>query len=343
MAIKYPDRIKLAQLPTPMQPLDRITELLSTPYGGPRLWVKRDDLTESAMSGNKLRKLEFIIAEAQERGCDTLITCGGEQSNHCRATALAAAKTGMQAHLILRAANQDAECEADGNLLVDYLAGAAVSIYPLQQYLRELPDLFQHWAQHYESLGQKALCIPTGGSDGLGIWGYIRGTEELLQDCVAAGIQPDYVVCATGSGGTQAGLTLGGHLLGCDFQVLGYAVCDDRQYFIDKVAADVHDWCRRYGQLVQADQLRVAVNDSYIGPGYGIADRAVYETIAMAARLEGLLLDPVYTGKAFHGVLEDIKAGKFAGCRDLVFVHTGGQFGVFPHRGQFGVPEARNA
>ena len=337
MSIDYPERVSLAQLPTPLQPLERITERCSAPFGGPRLWVKRDDLTESAMSGNKLRKLEFIIAEARARGCDTLITCGGEQSNHARATALAAAKSGLHAHLILRgSAGSSSNAEVDGNLLVDHLAGASVSIYPLKQYINELPELFASWTAHYERAGRKALEVPTGGSDGLGIWGYIRAAEEIVRDCAAAKIDPEHIICATGSGGTQAGLTLGAHLLGANAQVTGFAVCDDRAYFVDKVSSDVADWNQRYGQKVAPGDLRIAVNDSYIGPGYGIADRPVYETIALAAQLEGILLDPVYTGKAFHGLLEEIKAGTYNGCRDVVFVHTGGQFGLFPHRAQFG-------
>ncbi|WP_295799933.1 D-cysteine desulfhydrase family protein [uncultured Microbulbifer sp.] len=337
MNIEYPERVSLAQLPTPLQPLDRITERYSKPYGGPRLWVKRDDLTESAMSGNKLRKLEFIIAEARATGCDTLITCGGEQSNHARATALAAAKAGLHAHLVLRgAATASNNAEVDGNLLVDHLAGASVSIYPLKQYINELPELFASWSAYYEERGHKALAVPTGGSDGLGIWGYIRAAEELMQDCAAAQIAPEHVICATGSGGTQAGLTLGAHLLGANTQITGYAVCDDRAYFVDKVSKDVADWKERYGKNIAPELLRIAVNDQYIGPGYGVADKAVYETIALAAQLEGILLDPVYTGKAFHGLLEEIKLGAYGGCRDIVFVHTGGQFGLFPHRAHFG-------
>ncbi|MFV8782729.1 D-cysteine desulfhydrase family protein [Microbulbifer sp. SA54] len=339
MSIAYPDRVKLANVPTPLQPLDRISQLYSKPYGGPRLWVKRDDLTESAMSGNKLRKLEFIIAEALATGCDTLITCGGEQSNHCRATALAAAKMGLKSHLILRGGAAPVSGEdADGNLLVDYVAGANVSIYPLRQYLDELPALFAHWARHYETMGGRALCIPTGGSDGLGIWGYIQAAEELAQDFQQHDIEPEHIVCATGSGGTQAGLTLGGYLLGAGYQVTGYAVCDDNDYFVRKVIDDVSDWCRRYDKTLAPERLNIAVNDRYIGPGYGVADAAVYETIAKLAQTEALLLDPVYTGKAFHGLLEEIKAGTYEGCRDLVFVHTGGQFGVFPHRAHFQRP-----
>lgn len=335
MKIQYPARERLANLPTPLQPLDKISERFSLPHGGPKIWIKRDDLTESAMSGNKLRKLEFIIAEARARGCNTLITCGGEQSNHCRATALAAAKVGLKAHLILRQGRSDAAGVPDGNLLVDYLAGAEVSIYPLREYLDSLPQLFEHWSAYYEQQGDRALCIPTGGSDGLGIWGYLAGAEELLADCKAAGFAPDSVVCASGSGGTQAGLTLGCQLFESGAEVTGYAVCDDAEYFVNKVAADVQDWADRYRQSFSLDENRIHVIDDYIGPGYAIATEEIYQTIALAAQLEGILLDPVYTGKAFHGMLQDIRRGHYAGCQNLVFMHTGGQFGIFPQRSGF--------
>ncbi|MBB5210340.1 D-cysteine desulfhydrase family protein [Microbulbifer hydrolyticus] len=336
MSIQYPARERLANLPTPLQPLDRISEQFSLPHGGPKIWIKRDDLTESAMSGNKLRKLEFIIAEARARGCNTLITCGGEQSNHCRATALAAAKTGMKAHLILRGGSGTGAPETpDGNLLVDYLAGAQVSLYPMREYVDTLPQLFEQWARFYEQQGDRALCIPTGGSDGLGIWGYLLAAEELLEDCRREGFAPDRLICASGSGGTQAGLTLGCQVFGSSADVTAYAVCDSTDYFIDKVRQDVADWAHRYRQAFPFDESRIHVIDDYIGPGYAIATEEIYQTIALAAQLEGILLDPVYTGKAFHGMLQDIKQGKYSGCKNLVFVHTGGQFGVFPQRTGF--------
>ncbi|WP_105104181.1 D-cysteine desulfhydrase family protein [Microbulbifer pacificus] len=336
MNIQYPARERLANLPTPLHPLRRITELFSTPFGGPQVWIKRDDLTESAMSGNKLRKLEFIIAEARTRGCNTLITCGGEQSNHCRATALAAARVGMKSHLILRGGHELAtEYLPDGNLLVDYLAGARVSLYPLKEYLSRLPQLFEEWTDHYRTQGDRALCIPTGGSDGLGIWGYVQCAEELFKECREQGFFPDRLVCASGSGGTQAGLTLGCQLLGVDTQVTGYAVCDSEAYFVSKIQEDIQHWAEKYAQTFPFDAQRISVNDKYIGPGYGMATEEIYQSIALAAQLEGILLDPVYTGKAFHGLLQDIEQGRYAGCRHVVFVHTGGQFGIFPQRAGF--------
>lgn len=332
MDLDYPPRVGLAHLPTPLQPLDRITEKFSTPHGGPRIWVKRDDLTETAMSGNKLRKLEFIAGEARARGCDTLITCGGVQSNHCRTTALVGARLGMRVQLILRG---EPEAIPDGNLLVDQIAGAATAFYPARQYFEELPELFSHWQEFYAERGHKAFCIPTGASDGLGIWGYITGAEELLADCRERGFEPEHIVCATGSGGTQAGLTLGCHLLGSGACVTGYAVCDNAEYFQRKVREDVRHWVSLSGNSIDEKTLNVQVNADYVGPGYGEAEEPVYRAIAEAASLEGLLLDPVYTGKAFYGLLQELHKDSYRDCENLIFVHTGGQFGLFPHREMF--------
>ncbi len=328
MALSYPARLSLAQLPTPLQLMQRA----SAEWGqGSRLWVKRDDLTGSVLSGNKLRKLEFVVAQARADGCDTLITCGGIQSNHCRATALVAAQLGMRCHLVLRGQPTDAP---DGNLLLDYLAGAEISFYPLRQYQRELPDLLKQWSDHYAKQGHRAHVIPTGASDGLGIWGYIAAAEELSEDMDAAGIDRALWLTATGSGGTQAGLTLGAALHDAPAEVWGVAVCDDAAYFDQKARADIQDWEHQFQQSPPAD-LEIRTLENYVAPGYGRAHAEVFDTIARLARLEGLVLDPTYTGKAFHGLTRELAAGRFEEFEDIVFVHTGGVFGMFPQRQQF--------
>lgn len=325
MALVYPRKIDLAQTPTPLQYLERASQQWGH---GHRLWVKRDDLTGCTLSGNKVRKLEFITAHAIDNGYDTLITCGGLQSNHCRATAFAGAQLGLQVHLLLRG---DEPEQQDGNLLLDHLAGAEVSCYPVKQYVREIDQLFARWQQHYAAQGRKALVIPTGGSDGIGVWGYIAACEELAQDFKSADIAQAHIVTATGSGGTQAGLTLGTALHQLPATVWGVNVCDDEQYFIDKVAHDSADWRQRYPGVPDID-FETRVLDGYVGQGYGVASPEVFTLIAQLARLEGLVLDPVYTGKAFAGMLAEIAAGRFEGCRDIVFMHTGGIFGLFPQR-----------
>ena len=328
MALAYPRKIDLACTPTPLQYLARASEKWGC---GHRLWVKRDDLTGSTLSGNKVRKLEFIAAHAIDNDYDTLITCGGLQSNHCRATAFAGAQLGLHVHLLLRG---EAPAVPDGNLLLDHLAGAAVSCYPPRQYFSELSELFEHWQAHYAGLGRKALAIPTGGSNGIGVWGYIAACEELAADLSAAGIPSAHIVTATGSGGTQAGLTLGAALHQLPAAVWGVNVCDDEQYFLDKVASDVADWHRRFPE-VAAVNVEPRVLDGYVGEGYGIAGEEIFALIAELSRLEGLVLDPVYTGKAFAGMLAEIAGGRFEGCQDIVFVHTGGIFGLFPQGASF--------
>ncbi len=322
-----PPRLPLAQLPTPLQPLDRLSEWLGE---GVRLWVKRDDLTGSVLSGNKVRKLEFTLAQALQDGCDTIITCGGVQSNHCRATALLCAQLGLRCHLILRGAEPDV---GDGNLLLDQLAGAQIEFHPARFYQSNLDSLLNAAKQRSDDAGHPAFIIPTGASDGIGVWGYLMAADELRQDFARAAIAPQHIVCATGSGGTQAGLTLGARLLNLPSQVWGVNVCDDEAWFLNKVRQDVADWRDRYQPDFDLASLDTRVIDGYVGAGYAMADEAVFETIASVARLEGLILDPVYTGKAFHGLLNELRRGRLTGS-DLVFVHTGGTFGLFPQRDQ---------
>ncbi len=328
--LPLPPRLALAQRPTPLQPLDR----LSAALGGPRLWVKRDDLTGSTLSGNKVRKLEFALALALEQRCDTVITCGGLQSNHCRATALLCAQLGLRCVLVLRGEPQPPH---DGNLLLDHLAGAEIHTYPSARYQRELPALLQQAAADCSG---NAFVIPTGASDGIGAWGYIAACGELADDFASAGIAPQHIVCATGSGGTQAGLSAGVQLHGIGATVWGMAVCDSAAWFENKVRSDLRDWQRRYGAMaavaaLDIDALPVQVIDDYIGPGYAVADDAVFETIGRVARAEGLVLDPVYTGKAFHGLIAELQRGRFGSDGDVVFIHTGGIFGLFPQRDRF--------
>lgn len=321
--LKFPRKNELARTPTPLQYLERA----SARWGrGHRLWIKRDDLTGCLLSGNKVRKLEYITAFAQDEGYDTLITCGGIQSNHCRATAFAGAQLGMPVHLVLRGEPSGAP---QGNLLLDHLAGAMVSHYPTAEYVRGLEGILAELQQHYAQQGRRALVIPTGGSDGLGVWGYLSAALELATDLEHAEVDSAHLVCATGSGGTQAGLTLGTALFELPLTVWGVNVCDDERYFLDKVAADVADWQAR-NPGVTTQELPTRVLDGYVGAGYARASSSVFELIAELSRLEGVLLDPVYTAKAFSGLIAEIEKGRFEGTRDIVFVHTGGIFGVFP-------------
>ena len=293
--------------------------------------MKRDDLTGAALTGNKIRKLEFIAAHALEHGFQTLVTCGGVQSNHCRATALVAAQLGLDCHLVLRA--DDEPEQNTGNFLLDQLAGAAFEILPAKEWATQLKAIYARLESEFAKAGRPALMIPTGGSDSLGVWGYIAATEELRGDLAEYGIERAALTLATGSAGTQTGLTAGVAMFDLPLDVVAYAVCDDADWFNRRV---VHDWQAsqvRWPQLPQID-LAPHTRDHSVGPGYGRADAPVYELIAELTRLEGVVLDPVYTGKAFRGLVTDLRAGFYQDVDDIIFVHTGGVFGLFAHEPQ---------
>lgn len=331
MIFSYPPRLKLAQTPTPLELLSRF----SAEIGGPRIWVKRDDMTGSGVSGNKIRKLEFSLAKALQDGCDTVITCGGVQSNHCRTTALLCAQLGLRCHLILRGSENS---ETDGNLLLDRLVGAEINFYTNTEFQQRGDEIYQQWVDHYAAKGSKAMVIPVGASDGIGLWGYIAACEELKTDFARENIQPKHIICATGSGGTQGGLTVGNTLYDLGATVWGINVCDDEAYFLNKVSEDIRQWQQWYPENIDAgfnpEQLGINVIDGYVGAGYAKASEDIFNTIKKVATLEGLILDPVYTGKAFYGMLDQIKLGLFDDTEDIIFIHTGGIFGLFPQREQ---------
>ena len=328
--MKYPNRLNLANLPTPLTPLERFT----IPNFDVKIWVKPDELTGMEVSGNKIRKLEFTIAHALDEGCDVLITCGGVQSNHCRATAILGARLGIKVHLILRGEKPE---HPDGNLLMDYLVGAEISFLPQQEWGKHV-ELAHELRQQYHQQGSKAHFIPIGATDEIGLWGYIAASEELKNDFETNGISPDYIVTATGSGGTQGGLVVGSKLFDLPGQVVAFNVCDDAEYFDNKIREDVAFWKQSYNMELNEDDLDICTIEGYVGPGYGTADKEVFKTIAELARIEGLFLDPVYTGKAFHGMVNEIQKGaegRLPRASNVVFVHTGGLFGVFPQQQNF--------
>ncbi len=326
MTFTFPPKISLARLPTPLQPLSRLTAMV----GGPNLWVKRDDLSEFGPGGNKIRKLEYVVCEAIAQGADTLITCGGLQSNHCRATALIAARLGLKCHLLLRG---DAPAHFEANTFLAQLAGASIQCFPWREY-QQLDALFEKEAQALKLRGHNPFLIPTGASDEIGLWGYIEAARELLTDIGEHLKGSTLVVCSTGSGGTHTGLAVG-FAESSGPTVRAYAVCDSREYFVQKADKDIRSWQARYSVQTNIRAKALDFVDDYIGPGYAKPYQKMLDTIKFVASSEGLLLDPVYTGKAFHGLLEDIRGGKLNQFENVVFVHTGGVFGVFPYRGDF--------
>ena len=320
-----PARISLARLPTPLEPLTRLSAVYGT-----RIWIKRDDLTDTVASGNKIRKLEYSIGQALAEKADVLVTWGGIQSNHCRATAVLAARLGLKCHLILRG---NEPSEKDGNLLIDNLVGAEITFASLERY-QEMDHTYERLQAEYATQGLKTYRIPVGASDEVGLWGYINCASELKEDFKSAGISPGAIVSATGSGGTLAGLIIGSALHELKTQIVAFNVCDDEVYFKQKISTDFELWEERYGGSLNTKQLPINVIDGYVGPGYGRATPEVFKTIREVAGLEGIILDPVYTGKAFHALLQETMSGKFQGLSDIVFIHTGGMLGLFPQKHQ---------
>ena len=274
-----------------------------------------------------MRKLEFLAAQALNTGCTVLVTAGALQSNHCRATAGVAAQLGLKCELILRGEEQ----ELSGNYLLSKMLNAEITYVSRRTTGDEmsvhLADAEQRWLEK----GEKALTIPIGGSDATGIWGYILAVEELMADMDHHGLSHTAIVHATGSGGTQAGLNAGVLLHGVSSDVISYAVCDDEVYFNAKAQEDWEN-LRAYRPELPPVPIKTLTNDHYIGPGYGRAGDEIFDTLTELARLEGITLDPVYTGKAFHGLITDLSRNTFASeASDIIFMHTGGVFGIFPH------------
>jgi D-cysteine desulfhydrase len=319
--IRQPERIRRARLPTPIDHARRLSQKL-----GVELLVKRDDLTGAALSGNKIRKLEFLFAEAVAQGCDTVITCGGEQSNHCRATALAAAELGLGSFLLLRTDDPKAPPTAEANILLDKLAGATIRWVSRDEYKRRA-QLFVEVQGHLAAQGKKAYVIPEGGSNALGAWGYVSCIEELAQEL---GDKPITIVYAAGSGGTGAGIILGIKLLKLPWRAVGVNVCDDREYFVAAIGEIVEQAIARWSLGVEFSRDEIEILDGYVGIGYAKSRPEELATLRDVARAEGLVLDPVYTGKAFHALATELARDKNAFGPRVLFIHTGGIFGLFP-------------
>lgn len=328
-SLNFPPRLDLAQRNTPLIPLRR----LSSTLGGPTIWLKRDDLTDMLASGNKLRKLEFALAQAKQQGADTILTYGGVQSNHCRATAIVGARLGLQVHLLLRGDNPG---NADGNLLLSHLCGARIQHISYRAFKNDLPDITEQIKKRYNSQEHKVYDLALGASDAVGLWGYIDCARELEQDCQKNGIKADHILCATGSGGTLGGLIIGNATFNLGAQVWGVNVCDNAEYFQQKIDEDFSQWKQQYKPSLDSKSLAIDIIEGYVGPGYAKADASVFSTIRQVAELEGIIFDPVYTGKAFHALLTEIEKGeRFKNAKNIIFVHTGGLFGLFPQKENF--------
>ena len=325
-------RAPLAFLPTPITPLLQLSKLL----GGPELFIKRDDQTGLATGGNKTRKLEFLLGQAIHAGADALITAGSLQSNHARQTAAAAAQHQLECHLILRTPDgRPPRQTPNGNLLLDHLLGAVLhwtdEPAPYNQTITQVET-------ELAASGRRPYVIPYGGSSPVGIMGYAAAMLEYAAQAAALGAFDAHVI-ATSSGGTQAGMLLGAHLagLGAGVRILGISVDRSR----DALAADVATLANEGAALLdldwRIDAQNVAIDDSYLGGGYAVIGEPEREAIALVARTEGLLLDPVYTGRAMAGLIDLIRRGEFRPGGRVLFWHTGGAPALFAFADELGL------
>jgi len=319
---KFP-RVSLAHLPTPLEPMPRLSALLD----GPELWIKRDDCTGLSTGGNKTRKLEFLMAEALEQGADIVLTQGATQSNHARQTAAAAAKLGLDCHLLLedRTGYNHENYRFNGNVLLDHLHGATIEYRG--------PDLDMHAemvavADKFAADGRKPYVIPGGGSNPTGALGYVNCALEMINQFVTTGLDVDHIVHATGSAGTQAGLITGLSAMNANIPLLGIGVRAPKPKQEENVYNLAVATAEKLGCPGVVDRADVVANTDYVGDGYGIPSPAALEAIDLFARYEAILLDPVYSAKGAAGLIDLIRKGHFKKGERIVFLHTGGAIGL---------------
>lgn len=317
---RHPRR-RFCHLPTPLQPAPRLGAWLSGGSSPLDLWIKRDDLTGLGLGGNKVRKLEFLVGRALAEGCDTLLTAGAAQSNHCRQTAAAAAHTGLQCHLAL---GGEPPARAEGNLLLDHLFGAQLHWCGPHRKGEDLPAI----ADELRARGKRPYVVPYGGSNPIGALGYVDAAQEFVAQCRDLGVRPTRIVIASSSGGTQAGLMVGLAHADEDIEVTGIRV--------DKAdATPLHATALRTLARETADLLGLpfdgvpVLRDEGLHAAYGVLTEHEREAIAAAARCEGLVLDPVYTGRAFAGLVHLVRNGVITPGQTVVFWHTGGLPALF--------------
>lgn len=327
-------RLHFAHLPTPLEPMARLSEAL----GGPNLWIKRDDCTGLSTGGNKTRKLEFLMADAQQNKADTIITQGAMQSNHARQTTAAAAKLGMECHVLFeeRTGSQDDAYVYSGNVLLDQLHGSTISRRPTGS---DMDAAMEELAQQLRDDGKTPYIIPNGGSNEIGALGYVNAAIELMTQANDRSLRIDHLVHATSSAGTQAGLVLGMEGMNSGIPVYGVGVNLPKAEQEEKVYNLVQRTAEFMGLNPDIAQREKVVADcDYVGEGYGLPTDSMVEAVKLMAQHEGILLDPVYTGKGFAGLVDLIRKGHFKKGENVVFLHTGGSVALFGYPNAFDLP-----
>ena len=319
-------RVSLAHLPTPLELLPRLSEHLD----GPEIFVKRDDCTGLATGGNKTRKLEYSMGEALHQGADTIITVGAVQSNHVRQTAAAACKLGLKCEVMLEHRVQDASDTYlnSGNVFLDRIFGANLREYPAGT---DFEKTMEELASEIRDQGGRPYWIPGGASNPVGALGYVNCGIELLGQCKEQNLSIDHLVSATGSAGTHAGLAVGLRGSGSDLPILGIGVNAPQDAQEEKVYRLAVETADLVGEANCVSRDDIVADCNYVGPGYGEHTDAMNEAVLMLARFEGLLFDPVYSGKALAGMIDYIRQGRFTKGQKIVFLHTGGSAGLFAY------------
>lgn len=322
-------RFPLAHRPTPLEPLPALNAHL----GGPRLYIKRDDCTGLALGGNKTRKLEFLIGEALSEGATTIVSEGGLQSNHVRQTAAASVRAGLKCELVLNrnVPGREPVYTTTGNLLLDRLLGATIHICEPDE---ERAARIARVMEAARARGERPYYIPTGGSNATGALGYADCTLELMDQARHGNVTVDAVVLASSSGGTQAGMVLGLAQSGTRIRGIGIDVDDDPPVVLADVRRIVADGAAKLGIAPISDD-HIVLETGHAAPGYGQPNAGMIEAVKLMARLEAILLDPVYTGKAMAGLIAMIRAGRFRKDETVVFVHTGGMPALFAYPSVF--------
>jgi len=324
-------RLRFAHLPTPLEHMPRLTRAL----GGPEIWIKRDDCTGMSTGGNKTRKLEFLMAEAVGQGADIVLTLGATQSNHVRQTAACAARLGLACHVLLedRTGKTDADYTRNGNVLLDELHGASIEHRSVDS---DMDAEMEKVAQRMRAEGRRPYAIPGGGSNPTGALGYVNAAIELITQANDLGLNISHVVTATGSAGTQAGLVTGLQGINAGVPLLGIGVRapkEKQEENVFKLACATAD---KLGISGIVKRQHVVANSDYVGKGYGFPAPSTIEAITMLARHEGILLDPVYSGKGMAGLIDLIRKGAVKKGENVVFIHTGGSAALFGYVADFG-------
>ena len=329
-ALARQPRIPLATLPTPIMEAVRLRDALGGEQSCPRILIKRDDLTSLGLGGNKARKLEYLVADARAHGATTLVTTGAVQSNHARMTAAAAAVAAMRCVLVLTATSD--QPPVAGNLLLDKLYGASIRLVPSVDPMLAVGEdeaVVAEVVAEEHAAGRVPYVIPVGGSSGIGVFGYIGGTAELVEQLSQSGIRPSRLYYASGSRGTQAGLTLGAQLCEAPYRVYGVAVSAGEPEKIERAKRIANEAASRLGLPERLELDDLVTDQEYIGDGYGIPTAGGLEAIHLLAKTEALLLDPCYTSKAMAALIDHVRRGKLSPGETVVFLHTGGMPALF--------------